>query len=296
MQIRKDNKGLVVKKVEQKDEIIKMRLNGVPTKEIAVRFRTTDNAIRCLLRYYGVKLFEYRNTGGKVSETVREKTGGRFEYVSGYVTKESPIKIKCVSCGAVVELTYHHIVTCRRVADCPVCKARAQEIERSNSLVEHVLKEKGKEAKEKEDASKRIRIPHLCPVCGRITVKPKYCSIECRNKACYSSHEHSRRLKIQSAMVDKDITVKGLFLRDKGICAICGKPCDINDYEYRDGVFIAGNNYPSVDHIIPLSKGGVHSWDNVQLAHRICNTKKRDHIYGEGIRSTILQQYCMEEV
>lgn len=285
-----------MKRAEQKDEIIKMRLNGVPTKEIADRFRTTDNAVRCLLRYYGVKLFEYRNTDDKVSEMVREKTGGRFEYVSGYVTKESPIKIKCVSCGAVIELTYHHVVTCRRVADCPVCKARAQEIDRSGALVERVLKANAKETREKQNESQRIRIPHLCPVCGRITTRPKYCSNDCQSKANNTSHEHRRRLKIQNAMVDRDITVKGLFLRDKGVCSICGKPCDINDYEYKGGAFIAGNNYPSVDHIIPLSKGGAHSWDNVQLAHRICNTKKRDHIYGEGIRSTILQQYCMEEV
>lgn len=26
----------------------------------------------------------------------------------------------------------------------------------------------------------------------------------------------------------------------------------------------------------PLSKGGLHAWDNVRLAHRICNTKKCD--------------------
>lgn len=35
-----------------------------------------------------------------------------------------------------------------------------------------------------------------------------------------------------------------------------------------------GDNYPSVDHIVPLAKGGLHSWDNVQLAHFKCNTLK----------------------
>lgn len=77
-------------------------------------------------------------------------------------------------------------------------------------------------------------------------------------------------------MVDKDITVEGLFRRDKGICYLCGRECSFDDYVIRDGVFIAGDWYPSIDHVIPLSKGGVHSWDNVKLAHRRCNLIKRD--------------------
>ncbi|MDT2396282.1 HNH endonuclease [Enterococcus avium] len=31
-----------------------------------------------------------------------------------------------------------------------------------------------------------------------------------------------------------------------------------------------------MDHVIPISKGGTHSWDNVRLAHRHCNAIKRD--------------------
>ena len=62
--------------------------------------------------------------------------------------------------------------------------------------------------------------------------------------------------------------------RFRGVCAICGEPCDYCDHEERDGFFIAGDNYPSVDHIVPLAKGGLHSWDNVQLAHFKCNTLK----------------------
>ena len=34
----------------------------------------------------------------------------------------------------------------------------------------------------------------------------------------------------------------------------------------------------SKDHIIPLAKGGEHSWDNIQLAHRICNSLKADKV------------------
>lgn len=34
----------------------------------------------------------------------------------------------------------------------------------------------------------------------------------------------------------------------------------------------------SIDHIRPLSKGGTHTWDNVQLAHLKCNIKKGNRV------------------
>lgn len=73
-------------------------------------------------------------------------------------------------------------------------------------------------------------------------------------------------------MIDNDITLQALFKRDKGVCQLCGKPCDWEDITEHEGTFIAGNNYPSIDHITPLSCGGEHSWGNVRLAHRHCNT------------------------
>ena len=70
-----------------------------------------------------------------------------------------------------------------------------------------------------------------------------------------------------------------LYKRDDGICKICGKKCNYNDYrEDENGSFIAGNDYPSIDHIVPISKGGQHTWDNVQLAHMICNSIKNNKI------------------
>ena len=38
--------------------------------------------------------------------------------------------------------------------------------------------------------------------------------------------------------------------------------------------FIAGNMYPSIDHVIAVANGGTHEWSNVKLAHRICNSNK----------------------
>ncbi|MFC9724785.1 HNH endonuclease [Bacillus cereus] len=36
--------------------------------------------------------------------------------------------------------------------------------------------------------------------------------------------------------------------------------------------------YPSIEHIIPVSKGGTHTWDNVKLDHRKCNYLKSNEM------------------
>ena len=83
----------------------------------------------------------------------------------------------------------------------------------------------------------------------------------------------SRRVKKYGThIVENGITLKALFVRDKGICQICGKPCDWDDHRW--GHF--GPLYPTRDHIVALANGGEHSWDNIQLAHAICNSVKRD--------------------
>ena len=58
----------------------------------------------------------------------------------------------------------------------------------------------------------------------------------------------------------------------QSICAICGRPVD-KELKAPDPMS------PTVDHIIPLNKGG-HPSDinNLQLAHWICNRMKSDKL------------------
>lgn len=87
-----------------------------------------------------------------------------------------------------------------------------------------------------------------------------------------SKNQYARRLQAAGfgAKYDKSIRLSALIKKQNGICQICGKKIDMSD---RIGTAI-GNYYPTVDHIIPISLGGSHTWDNVQLAHMICNSKK----------------------
>lgn len=202
-----------------------------------------------------------------------------FEYVGGYVNADSPVTIRCLKCGAMIEksmVSIRHPDT--QTVICPRCAAiekenRQREKDNRKRIAEEErvrkAEEKAKAAEEKEKAKL-----HECPVCGRLTTRKLYCSKDCANKVNNKNNEIKRNRKIKGAMVDKDITLQRLYERDHGICYLCGEVCDWSDKEERDGVIICGNSYPSIDHVIPLSRGGDHSWQNVRLAHRICNTKK----------------------
>ena len=95
-------------------------------------------------------------------------------------------------------------------------------------------------------------------------------------KARTGKREYRRTRRAVIACGDKKINLQAVFDCAGGRCRICGRMCDFDDYVIRDGDKIVGDNYPSIDHIKPLSKGGLHTWENVQLAHKKCNSEKSD--------------------
>jgi len=66
---------------------------------------------------------------------------------------------------------------------------------------------------------------------------------------------------------NKDIHWKIVGELENWICHLCEK---VVDYSLPTTHPLA----PTVDHIIPITKGGKHEWDNVKLAHRSCNASK----------------------
>lgn len=69
----------------------------------------------------------------------------------------------------------------------------------------------------------------------------------------------------------EQINVLAVFERDNWVCQICGEDVDPT-VEHPDPLS------KSLDHIVPLSQGGGHTWDNVQLAHLVCNMSKGNRI------------------
>lgn len=119
-----------------------------------------------------------------------------------------------------------------------------------------------------------------CEVCG----KHFYCLDAETIKTC--SHACSRKLanskkdkRIPKKQRVEKVSLHRLFKRDNGVCYLCGGACDWNDWAIsKKGNKYPGDMYPTKEHVVPVSKGGKDSWDNVRLAHSKCNREKADGI------------------
>lgn len=135
----------------------------------------------------------------------------------------------------------------------------------------------------------RRHVTIQCNICGHTFTRQARKSTSIRCPICYEhymlenppKHRHHgksgnslKRARKYGATIERGITLKKVFDRDDGICQICGCICDWSDTTPSS----IGPKYPTIDHIIALANGGSHTWDNVQLAHHICNSKKRDFL------------------
>ena len=62
---------------------------------------------------------------------------------------------------------------------------------------------------------------------------------------------------------------KAIYSRDSFICHLCNEPVD-EQAHWND------NFAPSLDHLIPRSKGGSDEVENLKTAHRLCNSIRQD--------------------
>lgn len=214
-----------------------------------------------------------------VKRIISERIPG-FEYAGDYTGSNGSVKLRCKTCGDVTTRTW--VAVRHGSAECQHCAELKRK--RQDGLKElHRIKdeywrkvraEQNKRGEQVVKLLKHAERIHRCPICGTITDKPKYCSTDCARKAWNANHEAKRRIKIESVLVDKDITIEALYQKHNGVCQICGGLCDWGDFYFKDNHFVVGDNYPTIDHIKPLVKGGEHSWENVQLAHHHCNSVK----------------------
>lgn len=208
-------------------------------------------------------------------------------YAASTTNPERP----CEYCGKMFKPYDHRARYCSLT-----CSSKAQAGEKVARLLE-VTKE-ARAAKRKETAIKRQHLREerraermrqkfermnveqigfkCCKRCGQPMLGGlKYCSDICRRRANDSSKDMRRRTRERDQFVD-NVSLEVLYKMDDGICYLCGKACRYDDFIMLNGSFIAGDYYPSIDHVVPLSKGGGHSYENTRLAHRICNSIKRD--------------------
>lgn len=86
-------------------------------------------------------------------------------------------------------------------------------------------------------------------------------SLYCRRSHRQRFHEAARHPHL--------VTPALVIARWGSACGICTGPVNIDD---------RGDLAATLDHVTPRSRGGEHSVENVRMAHRICNEKKKDRI------------------
>ena len=172
--------------------------------------------------------------------------------------------------------------------DCPQCsKSGYSKYKRKFCSVK--CKEKNYEVRKRERIIKENTRPTKCIECGHwfsTHIKNKVCcSNDCRRRLNNRKSELYKKRRGElirlNGEVHEDISLERLIKRDKSICYLCGDKVDISK-DTND------NYYPCIEHVIPIIKGGTHTWDNVRLAHRICNNHKgtmTEEEYFEAMKS-----------
>lgn len=115
-----------------------------------------------------------------------------------------------------------------------------------------------------------------CRVCKAWFVSP-HTHITCGD-VCQRKYErdakrdakHRRRARLRNAYAGA-VNRSAIYARDGYRCHICRKPLDM-DAE------VPAPLAPTIDHLIPLSKGGTHEAANVKAAHYICNVRRGDRV------------------
>lgn len=218
-------------------------------------------------------------------QRLTETQGGQFEYVGGFRDGGRLVAtVRCAACG--YEFA-HGITHMDGRLQCPSCTEMAQarknvieSIRRISNARERTSRSVDAAIRRVDEAKESLRAyltDRECAVCGSVfhDVNPRRvcCCDECSKKYARKQGRgdfHRHRARKYNVAYDGTISLQGVFKRDNGVCQICGEPCDWNDREYGG----CGPTYPSIDHIVPFAQGGEHTWDNVQLAHFMCNSTK----------------------
>ncbi|KKN65430.1 hypothetical protein LCGC14_0481500 [marine sediment metagenome] len=99
----------------------------------------------------------------------------------------------------------------------------------------------------------------------------RYCKGCCKvNRALEAVRKRDKKSKVSMRQIhraqhlgvecDHSVKLVEVFKKYFGICGICEKWVQPKQ--------------ASMDHIYPLSKGGGHIYDNIQLSHLLCNLRK----------------------
>lgn len=134
-----------------------------------------------------------------------------------------------------------------------------------------------KKIRDRDHMRKKLGISpeeHTCEQCGRAYTpenlgRKHYCSRVCRRRAAKERCGGTYWLRAQHFGVPYEpVNRRGVFVRDGWRCKHCGVSTPRSLLGSQD------NRAPELDHILPMSAGGAHSYANTQCLCRGCNSAK----------------------
>ena len=96
---------------------------------------------------------------------------------------------------------------------------------------------------------------NYCKTCAASARRKRYR----KDPNYFKSLASKRKAKVRGAQVEP-VSRRRVWERDAGICQLCGDPVPFDEMH--------------LDHVVPVSKDGKHSYDNTQTSHATCNLEK----------------------
>ena len=141
------------------------------------------------------------------------------------------------------------------------------------------------------ETPRRFNLPTMiqCADCEALFIPThplqRYCCIPCRHRhnargkpsypgwtpARQAAYQLRRALIMGATAPGVLIVPADVYERDGWICGLCGDDVD-RDLNYPDPMSV------SLDHIVPVSLGGMHAMSNVQCSHLFCNLSKNNRV------------------
>lgn len=248
---------------------------GVMTRqEIADKYGVHVENLARRMKKLGVSAVYADNGNGKkfgecwhYVESHRKKCEAQhpcFEYIESRTLGSRRVRLRCRTCGCIVERAMSTFK--QKSIKCEECESRRKMAESRSTLLNTLL------------AVRAVKTPKTCKACGGVFYSPYpaqiYCSEKCRQRKKRKANTIRRRCRKYGVFYDPQVTREAVVERDNCTCQICGRRCDPVDRRWGT----IGPNFPTIDHIVALANGGTHTWSNVQCAHAICNSYKRDLI------------------
>jgi 5-methylcytosine-specific restriction endonuclease McrA len=118
----------------------------------------------------------------------------------------------------------------------------------------------------------------VCVTCSTAWQRPfgssrRHCSETCsrrsRARSLARRARAARRRAAARGVPVQLVKLDAIWERDAGLCQLCWTPVD-------RGARVPEPTSATLDHRVPLARGGAHQPGNLQLAHFICNSRKRD--------------------